>query len=379
VTLEVDGRLETLPLTAAELERGLEAGLHSGGQIYVERVGEAVADAAFGQARPGEPMRRDHRMLWLSASKPWTATAIAQLWERGRLGLDDPVARHIPEFAAGGKQAVTIRHLLTHTSGIRMLETGWPDASWDEILARICARPLEPRWIPGRKAGYHLTSSWFVLGELVRRLDGRAIDLYLRQELFESLGADKCWLGMPSDVWASQRASIAPLFDTSSDAPRELGWTSERRLTHPSPGANGCGPVRELARLYLMLFAGGELGGRRLLGRQTVEAMVARHRVGLVDQTFRCRLDWGLGVIVDSSHYGDPEVPYGYGPHAGLRTFGHSGARSSVAFCDPDAGLVVALGLNGLPAEAAHRARASAILAALYQDLGLADSTAPRD
>ncbi|MGH7337723.1 MAG: serine hydrolase, partial [Myxococcota bacterium] len=97
----------------------------------------------------------------------------------------------------------------------------------------------------------------------------------------------------------------------------------------------------------------------------------ARHRVGLVDQAFRTRLDWGLGVILDSKHYGDPNAPYGYGAHAGPRTYGHSGARSSTAFCDPDARLVVALAVNGLPDDETHRRRFERLTAALYEDLGL--------
>ena len=109
-----------------------------------------------------------------------------------------------------------------------------------------------------------------------------------------------------------------------------------------------------------------------MLRTQTVEALVARHRVGLVDQTFETRLDWGLGVIVDSKHYGDAKAPYGYGPHAGPRTWGHSGARSSTAFVDPDAGLVVALAVNGMPDDETHRDRFTRLTAAIYFDLGLA-------
>jgi CubicO group peptidase (beta-lactamase class C family) len=361
--------------TRSELERGAADGLHLGGQIYLSVGGATQADAAFGEARPGEPMTRRHRMLWLSSTKPLAAVAIAQLWERGRLGLEDPVARHLPEFAQGGKEAVTLRHLLTHTAGVRMLDTGWPELGWDGILARVCAQRLEPRWVPGRKAGYHLASSWFVLGELVRRLDGRPFERYVREELLEPLGAGGCWVGVPPDRLAAERPLVAPVYETAPGAaPRELPWTTDERLSVCSPGANGIGPLRELAKLYEMLSAGGELDGRRFLRPQTVEALVARHRVGMVDQTFRARLDWGLGVIVDSAHYGEAGSPYGYGPHAGPRTYGHSGARSSTAFADPDAGLVVALAVNGLPDDTTHRERFHRLTAAIYEDLGLASS-----
>lgn len=374
--LAVEGSIERLPRAAAELALGVESGLQLGGQVFVARRGEAIADAAFGAARPGEPMTREHRMLWMSSSKPFAAVAILQLWERGALGLDDAVIRHLPEFATGGKERVTIRHLLTHTSGIRMLDVGWPALDWDAIVARICAQRLEPRWEPGRKAGYHLASSWFVLGELVRRLDGRPFERYAREELLEPLGATSSWIGMPAEVWNAESVPIAPMYATDAAkgaaAARELDVTDEPRLTRANPGANGCGPIRELARLYELLRRGGELDNRRLLSPQTVEAMAARHRAGLFDQTFRTKLDWGLGVILDSKQYGDANAPYGYGPHAGPRTFGHSGARSSTAFCDPDAGLVVALAVNGLPDDETHRVRFERLTAAIYEDLELA-------
>ncbi|MEO7793265.1 MAG: serine hydrolase domain-containing protein [Thermoanaerobaculia bacterium] len=371
------------PATEAELAADVGAGLESGGQLFVALAGDVVADAGFGEARPGEPMRRDHLMLWMSSSKPVAAVAIAQLWERERLELDDPVARHIPEFAQGGKERITIRHLLTHTSGVRMLDTGWPRLGWDGIVSKVCAQRLEPRWVPGRKAGYHLSSSWFILGELVRRLDGRPFESYVREEIFEPLGAGDCWIGLPVERYRGYGTRIAPMYDTSNPEPSaplstSNGSTSESRLFVPSPGGNGCGPMRELARLYLMLASGGRFADRRLLRRETVEALTARHRVGMIDATFRVRLDWGLGLIVNSAHYGEAETPYGYGPYAGARTFGHSGARSSTAFCDPEAGLVVALAVNGMPTDDLHRRRFERLTSALYRDLGLAGPTTDR-
>jgi len=372
VSLPFEGDFGPLGGTATELERGVEGGLQLGGQLHVEVAGEEVADVAFGEARRGEPMRRAHRMLWLSSTKPVAAVAIAQLWERGALALDDPVARHLPAFAAGGTDGVTIRHLLTHTGGIRMPETGWPEKSGEEILAAICARRLEPGWIPGRKAGYHLASSWFVLGELVRRLDGRPFERYAREEIFAPLGMARSSIGVEPAEWEAAEGEIAPMFVRAGEQLALTDLTGRAKLVAPSPGGNGVGPLGELARLYRMLLAGGEApDGRRLLGPQTVEAVVARHRVGLLDQTVKTTLDWGLGVIVDSSHYGDPDLPYGYGPHAGPRTFGHSGARSSTAFADPDARVVVALAVNGMPDESRHRERFRRLTASIYEDLGL--------
>ena len=306
--------------------------------------GEVVADAGFGEARPGEPMRRDHLMLWMSSTKPVAAVAICQLWERGRLELDDPVARHIPEFAQGGKESVTVRHLLTHTGGIRMLDTGWPAAGWDGIVARVCAQRLEPRWEPGRKAGYHLASSWFILGELVRRLDGGGSSPTCARRSSSPSARATAGSACRRSASATYGSRIAPMFDVAGPLPRPRRGRGEatparssapaaQRSTtgrRPRPASSfrrrgGTAAARSASsrRLYRMLLAGGTSTGRRLLRRETVEALAARHRVGMIDATFRARLDWGLGVIVNSAHYGEPEMPYGYGPlrrAADLRT-----------------------------------------------------------
>ncbi len=143
--------------------------LHLGAQLYVSRDGETLTDGAFGEAQPGVPMTADSIPLWLSAGKPIAAVAIARFWESGRLDLDDAVARFIPEFAAKGKQGVTIRHLLTHTAGIRWVE--WSE-SWDTTIAQICDAPLEPRWIPGPDGGGITPfTTWYILGEIIWRLD----------------------------------------------------------------------------------------------------------------------------------------------------------------------------------------------------------------
>jgi len=374
--------LERLPRTREAILAGVRAGLHLGAQLYVSRRGEVIADGAAGDSRPGQPLRRDHLMLWLSSAKPVAAVAIAQLWERGLLELDDPVARHVPEFAAHGKGAITLRHLLTHTAGIRLLNVGWPQDSWDAIIARIAAMRPEPRWVPGRKAGYHHASSWFLLGEVVRRLDGRPFSGYVRAEIFEPLGMLDCWIGMPVERYRELREQdrLCPVYDTEGppgDAPRPQGWDSEAWCTGTHPGGNGYGPISQLGRFYEMLLARGRApgaaAGRRILSPQAVEAATARHRAGMLDHTFQHVLDWGLGFIVNSRQYG-AAVPYGYGDHASPRTFGHSGYRSSTGFADPEQGLAVALAFNGTPSDEAHERRIRTVLDALYLDLGLASA-----
>jgi CubicO group peptidase (beta-lactamase class C family) len=373
--VEAPPDLSALPVTRRALERGLDSGLHLGGQIYVSVAGRPVVDDAFGEVRAGEPMTRRHLMLWLSSGKPITAVAIAQLWERGLLDLDDPVRRYLPEFAAAGKERVTVRHLLTHTGGFRMLEVGWPDSSWEEIVSRICAVKLEPRWVPGETAGYHMSSSWFILGELIRKLDGRSFSDFVRCEIFEPLDLGDCWIGMPLEAFERYGNRIAPMFDVTGTPARPFDWHREERVTRPSPGGNGYGPIRELGRFYEALLAGGARGDARILRPQTVEALTSRHRVGRVDKTFRHVMDWSLGLILNSRHYGVDTVPYAYGPHASDRTYGHSGYRSSTAFADPEHRLVVAVAVNGIPEDEAHAARFEEITGAIYADLELATTS----
>jgi CubicO group peptidase (beta-lactamase class C family) len=162
------------------------------------------------------------------------------------------------------------------------------------------------------------------------------------------------------------------MYNTEGPELKAHSWNTELHFTRAQPGGNGNGPMRELVRFYAALLGHGELEGRRILSPQTVEAMTARHRAGIYDQTFKHILDWGLGVILNSNQYGAETVPYGYGHHASYRTFGHAGYRSSVAFADPERHLAVALICNGTPGNDAHESRNRAVLDALYEDLELA-------
>ena len=119
-------------------------------------------------------------------------------------------------------------------------------------------------------------------------------------------------------------------------------------------------------------------GGGEIVSPQTVEALTARARVGLFDESFKHAMDWCLGFVPNNAAYGRDTVRYGYGPHAGWRTAGHSGHQSSAAFADFGHRLAVALIFNGTPGEAAHDLRARAVLAAVYEDLGLASRVIDR-
>lgn len=359
---------DRLPRTAALLEQGRAEGLHPGAQICVMRNGETVVDAAIGEDRPGHALTREHLLLWLSATKPVTAVALMQQIEAGRLALDTPVAEIIPTFGANGKEHLTVFHALTHTAGIRGADLGWKPQSWDEALAKIYEVRPEPRWEAGQKAGYHIDSLSYVQGELVRRLSGLEFADYIRARVFEPIGAQTSFIGMPDSARHALDPLVARLWDTSGAHAVEKAEYRDPRVTALArPGGNGRGPARELARFYADLLSPAPV----LLSRASVDTMTHRWREGLHDHTFRHVMDWGLGFALSSNRHGAETVPYGFGRRCSDATFGHCGNQCSAAFGDPAHHLAVVLIFTGQPGEPRHQARMRDALTAVYEDLGL--------
>ena len=126
--------------------------------------------------------------------------------------------------------------------------------------------------------------------------------------------------------------------------------------------------MRQLARLYEALLGRGVLDGHRVLSPQTVEAITARHRVGLYDETYQVPCDWGLGFAIDA---------YMMGRHASPCAFGHGGALSAVSFADPEHGLVAVVQTNGMCSNDDHYLRLDAVTSVVYEDLDLVPRGAP--
>lgn len=367
---------DELPRTWAALSSGIDEGSHIGAQCYVSRDGTVIADFAMGDARPSVSMRTETLMPWLSSGKPVTAIAVGQLQERGLLDWNDPVCRFVPEFAFGGKEDVTILHLLTHTAGFRSADKIPEDLDWTGTIQRICETPLEVDWPVGERAGYHISSSWMILGEIVQRMSRRALWQYVREEIFLPIGMADSWVGMPVSQTQSygNRNGLMHHTDSATPIPRRPA-RAEPGMTPARPGSDAQGPIRELGRFYEWLIgaksAEGSSVSNRVLRPETIERMTQRHRVGLFDQTFRHTMDWGLGFMLNSSRYGSETVPYGFGPFASEESFGHSGAQSSAGFADPKHRLVVAWVCNGMPGERRHQQRAREVNSAIYTDLQL--------
>ncbi len=305
------------------LQEGVRTGQHRGWQVCVIRRGEVVADLAEG-------VGAESHVAWLSAGKPLTAVALGLLHEQGALGWQDPVARHLPAFAAEGKAGITVHHLLTHTAGLRHADPGWPEVDWAESVRRVCAAPMEPDWVPGEKAGYHVDSTWFVLGDLVARISGTPFAEFTRHRIPDRLGLGFAW--------------SEPV----------------------NPGRSATGPMRTLAGFYAALLD----PAAPLLHPETLAVLTDRHRRGIPDQTFIHAIDWGLGFHLNTPVRAGP-LPYGYGRHASPDTFGHGGRQSCAGFADPAHGLAVGAWFDGAPGELAHARRVEALFTALYEDLGL--------
>ncbi len=360
------------PRTLDAVQSGVDSGLHMGAQVYTSVDGGVAANFAVGEAAAGVAMSTDSLVPWLSNSKPLGAVALAQLRERGLLEFDDRVADFIPEFTCGGKDGITLRHILTHTAGLSIF-ADFPEASWDEIIATICGAAVQDDWVVGETAGYDPRTSWYVLGEVVRRLDGRDYGRYVREEIFEPLDMRDSWMSTTRAQFAEYggRNSLFPNVGGSFGGEQRTMAYYEKRAGEMAPAGSARGPISELGRFYEAMLRGFRGEDTPVLGADAVRLLATRWRVGKPDLTMQYVMDWGLGFLIDSKRYA-PTHPYGFGRHASDSSFGHFGMQSSNAFADPEHGLVAAFFFNSRPGEAAHHRRSQHLAAAIYKDLGLA-------
>ncbi len=364
--------------------------------MYVSVKGQEVSHNVLAEAEPGRLLSHSASCPWLSAGKPQTAAAIGWLWERKLLKLDDPVKKYVPAFTGGGKDAITIRHCLTHQAGLRNAISAWTRMPETDLYQTLYDAAVEPGWEVGHSAGYHVASTWYILGEVVRVVSTRPVEQFLKDMVWAPLGMGGTRLTFSETEWAEIEGTRLVQHDTSKSyvirvgdgppssgteapleiAPRSLpqpmSWETSDIWRSARPGSGVRGPIADLARFYEFMIGVWEPQGTPPLSITTRAALTARHRVGVLDQTFRAKVDWGLGFVCESSHYGQGMVPYQFGPHASPRAFGHGGNQSSVGMADPEHGLVVAAVWNGMPGDPRHDKRMRETLAAVYEDLEFA-------
>src|SRR5581483_5263521 len=183
------------------LDWTLSEGLDVGASAAVFVDGEPVVDIWGGLAdeAAGTPWERDTITNVWSTTKTMTALCALILADRGELDLHAPVARYWPEFKSGGKDRIEVRHLLGHTAGL----SGWAEplapeelADWDRCTELLAGQ--EPWWEPGTASGYHAVTQGYLVGEVVRRISGRSLGTFFREEVAEPLGAD-FHIGLPPE------------------------------------------------------------------------------------------------------------------------------------------------------------------------------------
>jgi CubicO group peptidase (beta-lactamase class C family) len=340
-------------------EHNFAQGLEAGASFAAVLDGELVVDLWGGHAdAQGErAWQADTIVNVYSTTKAMAALCTLMLVDRGALDLDAPVAKVWPEFAEAGKASVRVRQLLSHTSGL----PGWDAAlgvddlyDWDRVCGLLAAQA--PWWEPGTTSGYHALTHGFLLGEVVRRVEGRSLGAFFRKEVAEPLGAD-FHIGLAEEHEGRVGQMLPPLDSAlAAGAGIEPGSVAERVLGNPPltgdvanrrawraaeiPAANGQGNARSVARIAGALACGGTLDGVRLLGPATLERTI-EEQCYETDLVLGVPIRWGLGFGLTAK-----ELPIGPNP----RTFFWGGWGGSLVVVDLDARLGFAYVMNKMGA-----------------------------
>jgi CubicO group peptidase (beta-lactamase class C family) len=341
------------------LQELVATGQDVGVQVAAYLNGELVIDTWAGAAdqSSGRQVDGDSMFTVFSTSKGPTSTCIHQLVERGKLFYDEPVSKYWPVFAAKGKGNVTIRHALTHRSAVPNNPPSLPERihDWDLMCREIA--DMEPLYEPGTRTGYHgLTFGW-ILGELVRRVDGRPIAQYLQEEVCGPLGLKSMYFGIP----ASEEHRVAPLIIDPSMMQAHFNRSEVRQASIPAGG--GIMNARDIARHYAALANGGELDGARILSAERIK-IATTLQTEAMDDVFKYEARKALGYWL-----GGPGLVAG--GLAGPTTFGFQGFGGSVGFADPERNFAFGLTRNNLMRGPGGPSTAEVVEQAVEKALGL--------
>lgn len=336
--------------------------------------GEVVVDLWGGIADRRTGAAFDERTLTqlFSTTKAIAALLIARLVDAGKLAYDQPVTEVWPQFAQGGKGAITVEQVMSHQEGL----AGFPDPmeardwyDWDAICAKLAA--MTPLWPPGSASGYHPVTYGFLAGEIFRRVDGRTMAEAVREDFSEPFDLD-FWIGIPDSehhrAAELQRPTAIPSFGDMTEATQVAflkPWSSPgegapgEAKRAPIPSTNGYATAPALARLMSPLACEGRLDGVQVLKAETAAAM-ARERIRGQDLVLPFVMSWGAGVMRN-------ELLQVWGP--GKQSFGHSGWGGSCAFADPERRLSAAYVMNKQDVALIGDARAKRLIEAVYGSL----------
>lgn len=399
-----------------QFEKNFEKRGEAGGSVAVVRDGEYLVDLWGGWADESRtrPWEDDTIVNVWSTTKGLVSSCAHILIDRGELELDKPVADYWPEFAQAGKERITVRQLLSHRAGLMAWEDPIPPEdmfNWEKLCAALAA--TEPFWEPGTASGYHARTFGHLVGELVRRVDGRSIGRFLREEVADPLNAE-IFIGVPAElenrvadlceVPGSEWAVPSTLADAEGDAETaasdseasaseqdmtiklaaesvsssEFEFTERmiRALSGPEislstvnssewrrgafPSSNGHANARGIAAVYGAIASGGAFGDVRLFSPAATERMRDAQPTArdIVIGAVAGETTWGMGFMVNT--------PPAYGPNP--RAFHHGGIGGSLGFCDPEAGFGFGYAMNAMGSPLEDR-RAASLLYAVYKAL----------
>ena len=362
---------------------GIEGG-EVGAAVAVVIDNRSVVDlwGGFADAARTCPWERDTIVNVYSTTKGMTALCAHRLVEQGRLDPDAPVAEYWPEFAQAGKEGVPVSYLLSHRAGLPAVRKPLPaDALFDWELMTGALAEQEPWWEPGTKHGYHALTFGYLVGEVVRRIDGRSLGRFFKEEVAEPLGVDfHIGLGAEHDARVADMLPAPqppagtpnPFADMAKDPESMASKAFNNPGSDPGtvntrawraaeiPAGNGHGDARGLARVYGALAATGEADGIHVLGVEARDRAIVEHASGPDAVLFGMPMRFGLGFFLTQ-----PMIPLGPNP----RAFGHPGAGGSIAFADPDAKLAFAYVMNQMQMGLAGDARGFGLIQSVYAAL----------
>jgi len=338
-------------------QRYIDEGKIAGAVSLVARHGKVVHHSAVGMShREGSaPMATDTLFVLMSMTKPIVSTALMMLFEEGRFRLDDPIADWIPEYAdhmvretegpvartVPEARPVTIRHILTHTSGLTLSPNGAGLSEEDrryvtndgEPFATLAERVARAARIP---AAFHPGDHWQYgsstdyVAVLVEKISGQSIDQFLKERIFEPLGIEDTHYNVPRE----KVDRVAGVYRRVDDGMELLRAPSFQEPTTYFPGVAGLsGTSSDYFRFAQMIANGGELDGVRLLGRMTVDLMISNH-TGEKDVYVRgpgYGFGLGFGVLVDPTKSFDT---------LSAGSYGWGGAWGTLYWADPAEDLV---------------------------------------
>lgn len=356
--------------------------------LYVK--GEKVVDLWGGTADVAttRPWEEDTLQLFFSTTKGVTAICAHLLAQRGELDLDAPVANYWPEFKAEGKENIPVRWLLGHRAGLPVVDvdlTPEQACAWEPVVDALAAQ--RPIWEPGTTHGYHaLTYGWLV-GEVIKRVTGKSVGTFFRDEIGDKLDLE-LWIGLPE----SEESRVAPLIvleamagemsedvlnalpeemqrmiraftDPSSITQRALNVTKpsmdyNSRMVHGAeiPAANGISTARSLAKLYAATV--GEVDGIRILEPKQVDDALVEQSNG-PDEVLMLPTRFGSGFFLN----GD------FAPLLSERSFGHAGAGGSLGFADADAQIGFGYVMNKMQTNLSGDPRTLTLIQAVRESL----------